>query len=158
MPKASTSGAALTKIADALNAIRSELSPREYRRFDGKGCSTRFQISNTFSTVLRNLGAIQKNPEARGEYRLTEKMVSLRPSTVLKHINKYQAESRENREKVPALLRRKRKSKAPAQQYLRVVQPELFSSEPTFDVIITALKEKIRKEVMAELLSSVSNS
>lgn len=152
MPKASTSGAALQKIANALDALRNEYSTREYRRFDGKSYSSRFQISNTFSTVLKNMGAIQVNPEERGMYRLTEKMEGLRPTTVVKHINKYQKESRE---KVPALLRRKRKAKATA---IRVVQPELFNNEPTFDVIITALKEKIRKEVMAELLNSVSNS
>jgi hypothetical protein len=152
MPRASTSGAALQKIANALDSMRSEYSTKEYRRFDGKSYSSRFQISNTFSTVLKNMGAIQVNPEERGMYRLTEKMEGLRPTTVVKHINKYQKESRE---KVPTLLRRKRKAKATA---IRVVQPELFNNEPTFDVIITALKEKIRKEVMAELLNSVSNS
>jgi len=93
MPKASTSGAALQKIANALDAF--------------------------------------------------------------KHINKYQKESRE---KVPALLRRKRKAKAPTRQYIRVVQPELFNTEPTFDVIITALKEKIRKEVMSELMNSLTKA
>lgn len=152
MPRASTSGAALQKIANALDALRNEYSTREYRKFDGKGYSTRFQISNTFSTVLRNLGAVQPNPEVRGEVKLTEKMNGLRPSTVVKHINKYQKESRE---KVPALLRRKRKAKATA---IRVVQPELFNTEPTFDVIITALKEKIRKEVMSELMSSLTKA
>lgn len=152
MPKASTSGAALQKIANALDALRNEYSTREYRRFDGKGYSTRFQISNTFSTVLRNLGAIQPNPEVRGEVKLTDKMNGLRPTTVVKHINKYQKESRE---KIPTLLRRKRKARATA---IRVVQPELFNTEPTFDVIITALKEKIRKEVMSELMSSLTKA
>lgn len=155
MPKASTSGAALQKIANALDALRNEYSTKEYRKFDGKVYSSRFQISNTFSTVLKGMGAIQVNPEERGMYRLTEKIEGLRPTTVVKHINKYQKESRE---KVPALLRRKRKAKAPTRQYIRVVQPELFNTEPTFDVIITALKEKIRKEVMSELMNSLTKA
>lgn len=153
MPKASTSGAALTKLANALDSMRSELSSKEYRKFDGKECSTRFQISNTFSTVLRNLGAIQVNPNQRGEYCLTAKMVGLRPSTVQKHINMYQNGCNANKRRKSG-----RKAKAPAQQYLQVVQPELFSKEPTFDVIITALKEKIRKEVMSELMNSLTTA
>lgn len=155
MPKASTSSATLTKIANALNTLRNELSSTEYRRFEGKAFSTRFEISNTFSTILRNLGAIQVNPEQRGEYRLTAKMAGLRPTTVVKHINQYQSESRE---KVPVLLRRKRKAKAPAQQYLQVVQPSLslVSNESSFETIIIALKERIRKEVMAELYDLAS--
>lgn len=152
MPKASTSGAALQKIANALDALRNEYSTKEYRKFDGKVYSSRFQISNTFSTVLKGMGAIQVNPEERGMYRLTEKMEGLRPTTVVKHINKYQKESRE---KIPTLLRRKRKAKATT---IRVVQPELFNTEPTFDVIITALKEKIRKEVMSELMNSLTKA
>lgn len=152
MPKASTSGASLTKIANALNAIRNELSTKEYRKFDGKGCSTQFQISNTFSTVLRNLGAIQMNPEARGEYRLTDKMAGLRPTTVLKHINKYQAESRSASRKTT----RKRRATRSNPQVIRVIQPELFSNEPTFETIIIALKERIRKEVMAEFYDLAS--
>lgn len=152
MPKASTSGAALTKIANALDAIRNELSTKEYRKFDGKGCSTQFQISNTFSTVLRNLGAIQMNPEARGEYRLTDKMAGLRPTTVLKHINKYQAESRSASRKTT----RKRRATRSNPQVVRIIQPELFSNEPTFDTIIIALKERIRKEVMAEFYDLAS--
>lgn len=152
MPKASTSGASLTKIANALNAIRNELSTKEYRKFDGKGCSTQFQISNTFSTVLRNLGAIQMNPDARGEYRLTDKMAGLRPSTVLKHINKYQAESRTASRKTT----RKRRATRSNPQVIRVIQPELFSNEPTFETIIIALKERIRKEVMAEFYDLAS--
>lgn len=152
MPKASTSGASLTKIANALNAIRNELSTKEYRKFDGKGCSTQFQISNTFSTVLRNLGAIQMNPDARGEYRLTDKMAGLRPTTVLKHINKYQAESRSASRKTT----RKRRATRSNPQVVRIIQPELFSNEPTFDTIIIALKERIRKEVMAEFYDLAS--
>lgn len=154
MPKASTSGAALTKIANALDAIRNELSTKEYRKFDGKGCSTRFQISNTFSTVLRNLGAIQMNPEARGEYRVTDKMAGLRPTTVLKHINKYQAESRSASRKTT----RKRRASKSNPQVVRIIQPELFSTEPTFETILIALKEQVRKELMAELYNSVSKS
>jgi len=153
MPKASTSGAALTKIANALNAMREQYSTKEYRRFEGRGYSSRFEISNTFSTVLRNLGAIQVNPEKRGEYRLTDKMAGLRPTTVLKHINQYQSQKRS--ESKPS--RRKRKVYT---QTIRVVQPELFSNavsnELSFETIVIALKERIRKEVMTELYESVS--
>jgi len=155
MPKASTSSATLTKVANALNTLRNDLSTTEYRRFEAKAFSTRFEITHTFSTVLRNLGAIQMNPEQRGEYRLTAKMAGLRPSTVLKHINQYQSESKK---RASTLLRRKRKAKAPAQQYLQVVTPPLFpvSNESSFETIIIALKERIRKEVMAEFYDLVS--
>jgi len=153
MPKASTSGAVLTKLASALDSMRSELSTREFRRFDGREYSTRFKISNTFSTVLRNLGAIQVNPNKRGEYCITAKMVGLRPSTVLKHINTYQNVCNANKKQ-----KSRRRAKAPAQQYLKVIQPKLFSNEPTFDVIITALKEKMRKEIMSELMNSLTTA
>lgn len=153
MPKASTSGAVLTKLASALDSMRSEFSTREFRRFDGKEYSTRFKISNIFSTVLRNLGAIQVNPNQRGEYCLTAKMVGLRPSTVLKHMNTYQNSCNANKKR-----KYRRKAKVPAQQYLEVIQPKLFSKEPTFDVIITALKEKMRKEIMTELMDSLTTA
>lgn len=153
MPKASTSGATLTKIANALNAMREQYSTKEYRRFEGKQYSSQFEISNTFSTILRNLGAIQVNPDKRGEYRLTDKMAGLRPTTVLKHINQYQSERRS--ENKPSRRRKRAYTRT-----VRVVQPELFSNpvnnELSFETIVIALKERIRKEVMAELYDSVS--
>ena len=92
------------------------------------------------------------NPEARGEYRLTDKMAGLRPTTVLKHINKYQAESRSASRKTT----RKRRATRSNPQVVRIIQPELFSNEPTFETIIIALKERIRKEVMAEFYDLAS--
>jgi len=47
MPKASTSGAALQKIANALDALRNEYSTKEYRKFDG---------SSTLTSIRRRVG------------------------------------------------------------------------------------------------------
>ena len=97
MPKASTSAESLQKISNALNALKKELSYKEYRKWNCREFPRQFKISTTFSTVLRNLTAIQVNPEQRGEYKLTERMTTLRPSTVVKGINNYSKESRDYR-------------------------------------------------------------
>ena len=154
MPKASTSSETLTKISKAMEVLKKELSYDEYRKWDGRGFPSRFAISTTFSTVLRNLGAIKANPDVRGEVRLTERMTTLRPSTVQKNINRYQAECRDNR----SAPKKRKKRKAAGPYTIRFKEPINLNPEPTFETIMVALKEQVRKEVMAELMSSVTNA
>jgi hypothetical protein len=153
MPKASTSAGSLQKISNALEALKNELSYKEYRKWNCREFPRRFAISTTFSTVLRNLRAIQVNPEQRGEYRLTDKMASLRPTTVRNHINQYQAESRT--ENKPSHRKRRAYTRT-----VPAVQPELFSAQvtnkPSFETILIALKEQVRQEVMNELYEALS--
>jgi len=154
MPRASTSSETLTKISSALTAMKNELSYDEYRKWDGRSFGRRFSISATFCTVMKNLGAIKANPDVRGEVRLTERMATLRPSTVQKNINRYQAECRDNR----SAPKKRKKRKAAGPYTIRFKEPINLNPEPTFATIMIALKEQVRKEVMAELMSSVTNA
>lgn len=147
MPKASTSAGSLQKISNALETLKRDLSYKEYRKWNCREFPRQFAISTTFSTVLRNLKAIQVNPEQRGEYKLTERMATLRPSTVLKGIRNYQSECADYRGKT----RRYNKPR------INFNQP-LPAPETSFETIIIALKEQVRKEVMSELMSSLTKA
>ena len=147
MPKASTSAGSLQKISNALETLKKDLSYKEYRKWNCREFPRQFAISTTFSTVLRNLKAIEVNPQQRGEYRLTERMVTLRPSTVVKGIRNYQAECADYR----GVKRR------PNRRRINLTQ-SVQTSDTSFETIIIALKEQIRKEVMSELLSSLTKA
>lgn len=147
MPKASTSAGSLQKISNALEALKNQLSYKEYRKWNCREFPRQFAISTTFSTVLRNLKAIQVNPEQRGEYKLTERMLTLRPSTVVKGIRNYQKESADYR----GITRRYNKPR------VNFSKP-LPTPDTSFETIIIALKEQVRKEVMSELLSSLTKA
>ena len=147
MPKASTSAGSLQKISNALETLKRDLSYKEYRKWNCREFPRQFAISTTFSTVLRNLKAIQVNPEQRGEYKLTDRMSTLRPSTVLKAIRNYQKESADYR----GITRRYNKPR------VNFNQP-LPAPDTSFETIIIALKEQVRKEVMSELVSSLTKA
>lgn len=145
MPKASTSAGSLQKISNALEALKNQLSYKEYRKWNCREFPRQFAISTTFSTVLKNLKAIQVNPEQRGEYKLTDRMSTLRPSTVLKAIRNYQTECADYRGKT----RRYNKPR------VNFNQP-LPAPEASFETIMIALKEQVRQEVMNELYEALS--
>ena len=147
MPKASTSGESLKKISNAMDTLKKELSYKEYRKWNVREFPRRFRISTTFSTVLRGLKAIQVNPEVRGEYKLTERMTTLRPSTVLKAIRNYQTECADYRGET----RRYNKPRVDFTKPLPTKTPDV-----SFETIVIALKEQLRKEVMNELYEAFS--
>ena len=145
MPKASTRAGSLKKISNALEALKNQLSYKEYRKWNCREFPRQFAISTTFSTVLRNLKAIQVNPEQRGEYKLTERMATLRPSTVIKGIRNYQTVCADD----GGVTRRYNKPR------VNFNQP-LPAPETSFETIMIALKEQVRKEVMNELYEAFS--
>lgn len=152
MPKASTRGSeTYNKISKALETLKKELSYSEYRKWNVREYPKRFRISTTFSTVLRNLKAIQPNPEARGEYKLNARFESLRPSTVVKAIRNYQTECADYRGKT----RRYNKPRIDFSQSPETTRPDA-SFESFMITLKKTLKEEARKEVMNELYEAFS--
>lgn len=141
MPRAATSAEALSKLSTAMEALKNEYSYKEYRKWDCREYPKRFAISTTFSTVLRQLGAIESNPQERGEIRLTERMVTLRASTLRKYINEYSAESQKK-----SYSSRKR------------IKVPVNKEDLSFKTVLVALKKQVREEVISELLKSLVKS
>lgn len=142
MPRTSTSMSAVIKLASALEILRKSLSTESFNHWDFKAFTKQYGISNTLSTVLRNMKAIIPNPERRGEYKLSPKFESLRPSTVLKYMNEYQKQTRQSRQ----LPKRKTATKL-------AVKPVPQAS--SLETYLVALKEQMRKEVMEEIMSAL---
>lgn len=149
MPRTSTSSETLTKISNALEALKQDLSYAEFRKFDVREFPKRFSITNTFPTILRNLKVIEPNPTKRGEVRLTPKMLTLTPKAVVKSINSYQKQSRKRTLAITKRLGLLYSNKAPK-------TPTPTTTDLSLDTLIVALKEKVKKEVMSELLSSLT--
>jgi len=148
MPRTSTSSETLIKISNALKALQQDLSYAEFRRFNVREYPKRFSITTTFTTILRNLGAIESNPAKRGEVRLTPKMLTLTPKAVIKSINSYQKQSRKRTLNVTKRMQLQYSKKVP-----KIPAP---TTDLSLDTLIVVLKEKIKKEVMSELLNSLT--
>lgn len=147
MRKTSTSSSVLQKLATALEQLGKALSFNEYRKWNSKEFSRMHEISNTFATVAREMKLIIPNPEGRGEYKLGDRMLTVRPSTVLKYLNEYQRRTR---------VERTTKRGRPAKPVQRSVKVTSTAPAPTLETYLIALKEQARKEVLQELLAELA--
>lgn len=123
------------KIFSFVEELNNKFSSTEFRPWDSRALITKHGVTATLTTVLSNLGAITTD---HGKVKLNERLYSLRPSTIRKHINEYQSKF-------------KKKSKS---TYYKV-GVTLAKPENTFDEIVIALKAKLKQEVMSELLASL---
>ena len=131
MTKTKRSAQTEQKISSFIEDLNNKFSLKEFRSWDSRELVSKHGVTATLTTILSNLGAITTN---HGEVKLNERLYSLRPSTIRKHINQYQNESRKKVYKVG-------------------ITP--VKTENTFDEIVIALKAKLKQEVMAELLQSL---
>ena len=128
------------KIATALRAMQERYSFTEFKKWDSKGLTAEFKIGAAFPMVLQQLGATEN---IYGQVKLTERILTLRPSTVRKRINEYvNTITRSNRAKV----------KAPKQIEVKATP---VKTEGTLEEFVIALKAKIKQEVMSEILASL---
>ena len=125
MTKTNRASRSNVKIANALRAMQDRFSFTEFKKWNGHQISSEFKIGAAFPTTL---------------VKLTEKILTLRPSTVRKHINEYVTSHSAT------------KVKATKQVKLKATS---VKTENTFDEIVIALKAKLKQEVMAELLQSL---
>ena len=122
------------KIVSALKALKERYSFTEFRRWNGHLITAEFKIGAAFPHALEKLGVIETK---FGEVKLTERINSVRPSTIRKQINEYVTSHSVKKVKQPKI---------------KLVQTK---TESSFNEIIIALKEQIRKDVMSELLASL---
>ena len=137
MTKTNRASRSNVKIANALRAMQDRFSFTEFKKWNGHQISSEFKIGAAFPTTLVKLGVVESK---HGEVKLTEKILTLRPSTVRKHINEYVTSHSAT------------KVKATKQVKLKATS---VKTENTFDEIVIALKAKLKQEVMAELLQSL---
>ena len=136
MKKSNRASRSNVKIANALRAMQERFSFTEFKKWNGHLIASEFRIGAAFPSTLVKLGVVESK---HGEVKLNEKITSLRPSTVRKHINEYV-----NSHSVV-------KVKAPKQ----TIKATSVKTESTFDEIVIALKAKLKQEVMSELLASL---
>lgn len=122
------------KIVSALTALKERYSFTEFKRWNGHSITAEFKIGAAFPHALETLGVIETK---FGEVKLTERINTVRPSTIRKQINEYVTSHSVKKVKQPKV---------------KLVQTK---TENTFSEIIIALKEQIRKDVMSELLASL---
>jgi len=124
------------KIVLALDALQKRYSFTKFQKWNGKSVATEFRIGSAFPLALERLGVIETK---FGQIRLTEKVNMVRPSTIRKEMNSYAASYAATR--------------------MSTVQPKVKSvkikAEGSFNDIIIARKEQVRKEVLSELLASL---
>jgi len=138
MPKANRAQSE-AKLQAALESMRESFSVREFRPWNSQAIVKMYRIGGAFPTVLKKIGAIEVN---YGTVKLTSRMDGLKASTVRKHINEY---TNKNRKRFQA-----KKEGNPQQIKLPIPQSALG-----FDNLVIALKEKMRKELMDELMQSL---
>ena len=136
MPKTSRTQSE-AKLQAALNAMRETFSTTEFRPWNSQAIVKMYRIGGAFPTVLNRIGAIETN---YGSVRLTPRMEGLKASTVRKHINEY---TNKNRKKFKT-------TKFKEQPVLPFPKSAI-----SFDNLVIALKEKMRKELMDELYQSL---
>lgn len=136
MKKSNRASRSNVKIANALRAMQDRFSFTEFKKWNGHQIASEFQIGAAFPSTLVKLGVVESK---HGEVKLNEKILTLRPSTVRKHINEYVNSH--------AVV----KVKAPKQ----TIKATSVKTESTFDEIVIALKAKLKQEVMSELLASL---
>lgn len=136
MTKTNRASRSNVKIANALRAMQDRFSFTEFKKWNGHQISSEFKIGAAFPTTLVKLGVVESK---HGEVKLTEKILTLRPSTVRKHINEYVTSH----------------SVVKVGVTKKATKVNSVKTENTFDEIVIALKAKLRQEVMAELLQSL---
>ena len=117
------------KIKSALEYMIDKYNTSTYTPWKSAEIVSRFRIGGAFPTVLKELGVIQTE---RGSVKLTEKMLTLRPSTVRKHMNKYVNEN--------YVSRRKQKEET------KVVK-EKATPKGEYGYIINVIRASVREEL-----------
>jgi hypothetical protein len=89
------------RITDLLNALRKDYSTEEFRQFDSAVYRELFSVGAAYLKALKELKAVEAK---RGLIRLTDRMQTLRASTVRKHMTKsvYESMARTSKSKVKA--------------------------------------------------------
>lgn len=134
--KASKSDA---KIQKALEYMIENFSGDEYTPWQSKEITDKFGIGGCFPMALKDLGVVKTQ---WGKVMLTDRMLTLRPSTVRKRMNKianagYQAKGRTKKQKQLAL-------------------PFNEGTEVNFDQVYEAIRLKVKEDIVKELLSKLS--
>lgn len=123
------------KIVSALEALRDRYSFTKFQKWNGHLIASEFNIGTHFSHALQKLGVIETK---HGQVKLTQKLFTIKPSTIRKKMNDYV--TFRTTERVATQLK---------------VKSVNIKAEGSFNDIIIALKEQVRKEVLSELLASL---
>lgn len=126
------------KIQKALEYMIEKYNGQEFLPWQSKDITDKFQIGGCFAAALKDLGVIKTE---WGKIQLTDRMLTLRPSTVRKRMNKIANES----------YRPKVKTKKTKQLAL----PFKENKEVNFDDVYEAIRVKVKQEIVNELLSKL---
>lgn len=122
-----------SKLQSAIDFMKKTFNSSEYTKWNSKQITNRYRIGGSFPSALKALGAIKTE---YGTVMLTERINTLRPSTVRKKMNKMVAES---------IARTKDVVKTP--------KATTETNTQNFDDVIIALRKQVMEDVVSELLS-----
>jgi hypothetical protein len=128
------------KIQKALEYMIEKYNGDEYLPWQSKDITDKFKIGGCFAAALKDLGVIKTE---WGKIMLTDRMLTLRPSTVRKRMNKianasYQPKGRTKKTKQLTLPFNESKK------------------ELNFDDVYNALRIRVKEDIVKELLSKLS--
>ncbi len=123
--------AADSRLTGALDYMRKTFSKTEFQTWNSKDITTKYRIGGVFPTALKSLGAIQTE---YGKVKLTERIFTMRPSTVRKRMTQMVYDSME-------------KQTTPA--------PKTQTKPQNFEQVIVAIKKQVREEIISELLRHI---
>ena len=129
MQKTARAAKSDAKIKSALEYMIDKYNTSTFTPWKSVEIVNRFRIGGAFPTVLKELGVIKTE---HGSVKLTEKMLTLRPSTVRKHMNKYVNEN--------YVSRRKQREET------KVVK-EKATSKGEYGYIINVIRASVREEL-----------
>lgn len=125
-----------SKLQAAIDFMKKTYSSTEYTEWKSKDITNRYRIGGSFPSALKALGAIKTE---YGTVMLTDRINTLRPSTVRKKMNKMVAECLERNKNV-----------------IRTPKVKTQTAKQTdYDQVIIALKQQIRNEVRDEIVSEL---
>jgi len=122
-----------SKLQSAMDFMKKTFSSSDYTKWNSKQITNRYRIGASFPLALKALGAIKTE---HGTVMLTERINTLRPSTVRKYMNKMVAQS---------IARTKDVVKTP--------KATTKTNTQNFDDVIIALRKQVMEDVVSELLS-----
>lgn len=124
-----------SKLQAAIDFMKKTYSSTEFTEWKSRTITNRYRIGGSFPSALKELGAIKTE---YGKVMLTERINTLRPSTVRKKMNRMVAESLERNKNVI------KTPKAPTK-----------ANTQNFDDVIIALRKQVMEDVVSELLSRI---
>ena len=140
MPKTQKAFKSDAKIQKALEYMNDKFNGDEYKPWQSKEITDKFQIGGCFPSALKDLGVIKTQ---HGKVMLTDRMLTLRPSTVRKRMNKIANEG----------YRPKGGTKKNKQLTLPFNESK---KEANFDDVYEAIYIRVKDNIVRELLSKLS--